>query len=163
MQKKDDIESIISTHVRQAPQKVQIRAEVELSKPGEDTEREKLRIFLNSNIVPVLQDGLSDQAFLDMIDQLVSTLSTFASYGSGWTVDSITEIKITLAKFSPIRAGSYLALPTNLSGYHMRNLFLNIRNYVLFHFIRKSIFMVIFHASKISKNSEFCDSDLAKG
>ena len=23
--------------------------------------------------------------------------------------------------------------------------------------------MVIFHASKISKNSEFCDSDLAKG
>ena len=26
-----------------------------------------------------------------------------------------------------------------------------------------AIFMVIFHASKISKNSEFCDSDLAKG
>lgn len=32
-----------------------------------------------------------------------------------------------------------------------------------FPFKNLAIFMVIFHASKISKNSEFCDSDLAKG
>lgn len=130
LQKKDEVDSIVAAHVHKAPQKVQIRAEVDLSKPGSIThEREKLSIFLNSSHVSVFQDGLAMHEYLEMIDQLVSTLSTFASYGSGWIVDAITGIKVNLVKFSPIRAGSYLALPNELAGDHMRNIFLNIRNH----------------------------------
>ena len=124
--KKDQIDTIVRQYTLQSPQKVQIRAEVSLSKPSMKTdEREKITIYLNSDMMAVFYECIPMETFLGMVEQMIQTLVSFASHGSGWSVDSINKSQLVLTRFAPIRGSSYIALPTALARYcHL----LNVRN-----------------------------------
>lgn len=104
---------IISQNVRNNAYKVQFSAVVSLIKPDGNDEKH-LDVFLNTNMVPVFFDGLSDENFLDMAQQMISTLNVFATYGSGWIVEKIRKFAMNMGRFSPIRGSRYVALPPHL-------------------------------------------------
>ena len=121
------IDSIVDEHTTSSAQKVQISAEVDLIKPMADNEEDhKITIYLNSDMKPVYQNGLTLEDYLAMVDQLLSTLISFAGHGSGWAVQSVQKMRLNMARFSPIRGSSFLALPPQLATYYD---LLNIRNH----------------------------------
>ena len=46
--------------------------------------------------------GLSNDEFLGMVEQMLISLTNFASHGSGWTVDIISHLVIRFSKTKPI-------------------------------------------------------------
>ncbi len=115
IRRKEEIESIIDLNVSQGPHKVQFVAEVVLKKPIADSEEdERIRIFANSSMTPVFADGLSDDQFFTMTEQMILVIHNFASHGSGWILETIDRLTIKAVRFSPIRPGSHLRTPTEL-------------------------------------------------
>ena len=72
-----------------------------------------------------LADGLSDDAFSRMLDQMLTSLMSFTSHGSGWILQKIIGLNIRLVSHVPIRASSFIALPSSLQSMAC---LLNIRN-----------------------------------
>ena len=69
--------------------------------------------------------GMTDECFTKMTKQRLLALNNFSSHGSGWSIHQIINTGIRLMKVKPIRASSYLALPTELA---RSRFLLNIRN-----------------------------------
>ena len=72
-----------------------------------------------------LGERLTEDAFFTMLDQMLSSLFSFTSHGSGWMLKVIDGLYVTLVSYVPIRGSSYLALPSDLQS---MNCLLNIRN-----------------------------------
>ena len=65
-----------------------------------------------------------------MVEKMQAVLKTFASYGSGWVLQQVIQVKLT--KFSPIRRSSFIDLPfwnresqnlININNHHDHNCF----------------------------------------
>ena len=127
--KRSEFDNIVRLNTQLEPKKVQLGAEVLLTKPTNDkslnSAPEGITIYLNSKMIVADFAGLSDEQYNEMVEQMLVSLNNFASYGSGWSVQQIAVIDVRLAKAKAVRGSSYLALPTALVGsQHI----LNIRN-----------------------------------
>lgn len=119
IRKKPDITSIIEDKVMESPQKVQFLTEISFMKPVEGSgNNEQITIYVNTKMQSVFVDGLDDDAFYEMVEQILVTTNNFASHGSGWTVSNIDRIIVNTLAFSPIRAGTFLELPPELRKEH---------------------------------------------
>ena len=94
-------------------------------KPKVDVADEHKSIFAKTDIKTVYYDGLSEDEFFTMVQQVICVLNCFSSNGSGWVLEKINNLELKIVKFNPIRGSSYLALPSELV--NDRNL-INIRN-----------------------------------
>ena len=127
--KRREIENIINISVQQHSQKVQFNSVIDLVKPMKtdddlsSSQPDRISIHVASKREQVDLCGLADKTFHSM--EAFLALNNFASHGSGWTLNQIFNIEIRLAKAKPIRASSYLALPSNRA---RRCSLLNIRN-----------------------------------
>lgn len=121
---KSTIYDVILQNVKNFSYKVQFSAIISLVKP-DGPEEKQIDVFLNTYMMPVFFDGLSDEQFLDMVQQMISTLNVFATYGSGWIVQKIKKVVVNMGKFSPIRGSRYISLPPELDN---EQSLLNIRN-----------------------------------
>ena len=54
---------------------------------------------------------MTDDEFWENVEKMLNTISTFTSEGSGWRFSRLLAFELKFARFSPIRAGSYIALP----------------------------------------------------
>ena len=86
--KRDEVARIIQKHTHKFPQKLQINVEMTLQKPL-DEEVEKVSVYFNTETVTVYHSGISDENYESLIDNIVSKLVIFSSYGSGWQLLSI--------------------------------------------------------------------------
>ena len=125
--RKQLIDEIIEEAVQAEPKKVQLSARVKLEKPAlEDEDATDLTIHVNSKMETVyLGERLTEDAFFTMLDQMLSSLFSFTSHGSGWMLKDINGLYVKLVSYVPIRGSSYLALPSDLQS---MNCLLNIRN-----------------------------------
>ena len=72
-----------------------------------------------------LGERLIEDVFFTMLDQMVSSLFSFSSQGSGWMLKDINGLYVKLVWYVPIRGSSNLAFPNDLRS---MNCLLNIRN-----------------------------------
>ena len=122
---KPEIDEILLNKTSHGAQKVQLTAELKLLKPRVDDEDKHITIFAKTDMKTVYYDGLSEEEFFTMAQQMICALNCFASNGSGWVLQKNINLELKVVKFNPIRGSSYLALPSELV--NNRNL-LNIRN-----------------------------------
>ena len=64
--------------------------------------------------------------FWNRVEQIINSISAITTNGRGWLFEKLLSIEIKLSKFSPIRSGSYIALPAK---YQSEQSLLSIRNY----------------------------------
>ena len=136
--KSEEIRNIVRIGVQQSPQKIQFGAVKQLRRQVEDSEdlseeSNKITVHVQSKMERVDFGGIADESFHQMVEQMLLSLNSFASHGSGWTLDQIIKIEIRTVKLKPIAGSSILALPHKLS---QTSALLNIRN------IRISIFVI---------------------
>ena len=127
--KRTEVNNIIRINTQLSPQRVQLGAVIGLYKPGPEldfgSQPEIMTLYVNSKMKPVDFDGLSDNQYYEMTEQMLLNLNNFSSQGSGWTVSNVRNLQVRLAKSRSVRAGSFLKLPSKLQG--SRHI-LNIRN-----------------------------------
>ena len=144
--KSEEIKNIVRLSVQQSPQKIQFGALIQLRKPVKDSEdlseeSKKITIHVQSKMERVDFGGIADESspvhqmvervnrsrasVHQMVERMLLSLNSFASHGSGWTLDQIKKIEIRTVKSKPIEGSSYLALPHKLS---QMSALLNIRN-----------------------------------
>ena len=70
-------------------------------------------------------NGHCTDVFSRMVNQMLSSLVSFFSHGSGWVLKKIICLDIRIVSHLPIRGSSYIALPPQLQNV---NCLLNIRN-----------------------------------
>ena len=106
--------------MQQSPPKIQFGALIQLRKPIETSEdlseeSHKITIHVQSKMERDDFGGIADESFHQMVEQIILSLNSFASHGSGWTLDQIKKIDIRTVKPKPIAGSSYVALPNKLS------------------------------------------------
>ena len=109
--KRNEIEEIIRKHTNQYPQKMQLMVEMTLQKPEE--EPEKVSVYFNTNTTTVYYTGITDTVFEELVDNIVSKLVSFSSYGSGWQLQAIDKITVKLVRYIPVRGSSFIPFPDN--------------------------------------------------
>ena len=125
---KSVIKKIVQESLERESRKLQFSANLVVEKPSLGAEEKKeLPIHVNSKMETVyLGDDLSDEAFSRMLDQMLTSLVTFTTHGSGWVLKQIIGLNIRLVSHLPVRGSSFIALPPFLD--NMKCL-LNIRNH----------------------------------
>ena len=73
-----------------------------------DEEVEKVSVYFNTETVTVYHSGISDESYESLIDNIVSKLVIFSSYGSGWGLLSIDKVTLKLVKCVAVRESSYI-------------------------------------------------------
>ena len=128
IERKSVIKEIVDESLERESRKLQFSSNLVVEKPSLVAEdRRELPIYVNSKLETVyLGDGLSDETFCRMLDQMLTSLVTFTTHGSGWVFKKIIGLNIRLVSHVPIRGSSYIALPPFLE--NMKCL-LNIRNH----------------------------------
>ena len=128
---KTRIGNLVRDKLSNGPHKIQFYAKIQLLKPhrGEEdgsTDDERIEIYTNSLMTPVLNDGMSDETYQTMVDKMLTVLATFASSGSGWILEKFINLDVKFARYRPVNGFSYLPLPVKIA--NCRGL-LNIRNH----------------------------------
>ena len=124
------IDTLISEQLTQGPRKVQLCAKLRLIKVLYDEpdipEDDRIEIYANSLMTPVYANGLSDEAYWQMVEKMMSVLATFNPLGCGWTLEKVLKVDVKFARYRPIHGSSYIALPSKIA--NCRGL-LNVRNH----------------------------------
>ena len=86
---KTRIGNLVREKISNGPHKIQFCAKVQLLKPhrGEEdgsTDDERIEIYTNSLMTPVLNDGMSDETYWTMVDKMLTVLATFAEVAGSW-------------------------------------------------------------------------------
>ena len=94
---------------------------------SEQEEPKHFVFFINSEkTITYPGANLTDEKFWIKVEQIINSISTITKNGSVWRFETLLSFAIKLSRFSPIRAGSYIALPVK---YQSERSLLNIRNY----------------------------------
>ena len=123
--------NLVRKKLSNGPQKTQLCAKVQQLKPhrGEEdgsTDDERIEIYTNSLMTPLLNDGMSDDTYWTMLVKFLIVLAKFASSGSGRILGKIIKLDVKFARYRPVNGSSYLPLPVKIA--NCRGL-LNIRNH----------------------------------
>ena len=100
--KRDEISDIVRKHTNHYPQKLQLTVEMTLQKPS-DNEPKRVSVYFNSSTVVVYYEGISDETYEELVENIVSKLVTFSSYGSGWQLLQIDKVTLKLVRYAPVR------------------------------------------------------------
>ena len=77
-------------------------------------------VILNEHNIDIIKPLLNQ-----FIDQVKGEIEAWSERGSGWIMDKILEAYINVARYQPMRGGSYMPLPAKLKN---KKAVLNIRN-----------------------------------
>ena len=107
LKKREEVSRIIQKNTHKFPQKLQVSVERTLQKPLEE-EIEKVSVYFNTEAVTVYHSGISDESYESLIDNIVSKLVIFSSYGSGWQLLSIDMVTLKLTRCVAVRGSSFI-------------------------------------------------------
>ena len=118
-----EIDEIVQNKTNHGAHKVQLTAELKFLNRRVDKEDEHTTIFAKTDMKTVYYDGLSEDEFFTMVQQMICVLNCFLSNGSGWVLGKISNLELKIVKFNPTRGSSYLALPSELvNNRHLLNI-----------------------------------------
>ena len=103
----DEFSRIIQTHTHKFPEKLKVNVEMTLRKPLEE-EVEKVSVYFHTETVTVYHSGISDESYESLIDNTVSKLVIFSSYGSGWQLLSIDKVTLELTRSVAVRGNIFI-------------------------------------------------------
>ena len=103
--KRDEVSRTIEHHTYKFPQKLQVNVEMMVQKPLEE-EIEKVSVYFNTETVTVYHSGISYESYESLIDNIVSKLVIFSSYGSGWQLLSIDKVTMKLTRCVTVRGST---------------------------------------------------------
>ena len=87
---------------------------------------ERREFAFHSAIKIILESTDVDEVFNEMVDETEASIQkTENAEGSGWTLESINDIKLHTADWDPLNAGSYIDLPAFLKN---KNAIINMKN-----------------------------------
>ena len=130
--RKAEIHSIVDVQTKANPIKIGLSASIQMIKDvhtdgAGDGEEKKIEFWANSQMKLLYPgNGLPDDQYWEAVEKILNSVSAFTSQGSGWRFEKLLKFELKLARFVPIRAGSYIALPPK---FESDQLLLNIRNY----------------------------------
>ena len=107
-----EIKRIIRNETVAGPAKMQFAARIQMVKDSEEEGEVNTEFFVNTRMVLIYPgEEMTDDEFWENVEKMLNTISTFTSEGSGWRFSRLLAFELKFARFSPIRAGSYIALP----------------------------------------------------
>ena len=71
---------------------------------------ENTTIYTNSNKVAVYYAALTEEQCMTLVDQMLNTVNSFASNGSGWIIKKLEKIVPNVDRFSPVTACFYMKI-----------------------------------------------------
>ena len=117
------ITDFITTKLRDlVTAKFGICIEVKFTKPLTD---DSTLCFFHSPIES-LSTSLTAEEYFGHIDELLTKINVYCTAGSGWVIEKLNVVELKISKYSPLRAGSYIATPPELET--QRKSVLNIKN-----------------------------------
>ena len=93
-----------------------------------DGEKEEMNHYFNRMQPVILTENNIDilnHLLNQLIDEVKGEIEAWSERGSGWILDKILEAFINVARYQPLRGGSYMPLPTKLKN---KKAVLNIQN-----------------------------------
>ena len=98
IERKSVIKEIVDESLERESRKIQFSSNLVVEKPSLVAEdRRELPIYVNSKLKTVyLGDGLSDETFCRMLDQMLTSLVTFTTHGSGWVLKKLLVLIFVL-------------------------------------------------------------------
>ena len=96
MRNKEVIDDFIFEHLQNGSIKMQFSVEMSLMKhlTVENDEKpnvEKIKLFLNTEMVRVNYGGLEQGQYIEMIEHMLNSINCFASHGSAWIIERILK------------------------------------------------------------------------
>ena len=93
-----------------------------------DGKKEEMNHYFNRMQPVILNEHNKDiikPLLNQFIDQVKGEIEAWSERGSGWVMDKITEAYINVARYQPMRGGSYMPLPTKLKN---KKAIINVQN-----------------------------------
>ena len=110
--------------------------------------------YFHSAIKIILENTDVEEVFNEMVDEIETAIQrTENAEGSGWMLESITDIKLHTAEWNPLNAGSYMELPTYLKN---KKAIINMKNQD----DKCFLWCVLRALNPVAKNKERVDKDL---
>ncbi|KAK3738125.1 hypothetical protein RRG08_027738 [Elysia crispata] len=94
--------------------KFQLAIKVELVKVNPDGSEEFMEPIIRHKQEAVLQESEIATALEEAFPRLLETLEKWTQRGSGWVVVQVRTLWLDIARYQPLRGGSYIPLPKKL-------------------------------------------------
>ena len=125
LQHKLQTDSLIEQKLSQLSQKVQFGGHLQLRNPSrnKNQEDELIELYANLLMTPVYSEALSSETFWTMVEKMMIVLTTFASSVSGWVLEKVIEVIVTLPGLLNIRnhEDANCFFYCYIAAYHMHN------------------------------------------
>ena len=94
--------------------KFQLALKVKLSKANQDGTAEFTSPVLRNKQEAILQAHEIGEALDRAFPRIIETLEKWTQRGSGWVVDRVETLWLDIARYQPLRGGSYIPLPKSV-------------------------------------------------
>ena len=91
--------------------KFQLALKAQLRKDNPDGSKEYVSPVMRHKQEAALQNGEIDGALNQAFRAIQETLEKWTQRGSGWVVDQVETLWLDIARYQPLRGGSYIPLP----------------------------------------------------
>ena len=131
--------------------KFQLAVKVNLRKDRHDSEPVYQPAHLRTKQHTLMQAHTIDAALPNVHAQLLRKLEQFTRNGSGWVVDNVDTLWLDIARFQPLKGGSYLRLPPKVSAKKAIIKVQSTDDHCLRWSLRAALFPVKVHRERTSK------------
>ncbi|KAK3757404.1 hypothetical protein RRG08_033172 [Elysia crispata] len=131
--------------------KFQLAIKVELVKANPDGSEEFMEPILRHKQEAVLQKNEITAALEEAFPRLQETLEKWTQRGSGWAVVQVRKLWLDIARYQPLRGGSYIPLPPELKS---KKAVVNVKNmddHCLRWALRSALFQAADHPDRPTK------------
>ena len=133
--------------------KFQLALKVQLRKDNTDGSEEYTDPVLRHNQEALLPASEIKEALDDALSHLLELLEKWTQRGSGWVVDQVQTLWLDIARYQPLRVGSYIPLPRAVRS---KKAVVNVENkddHCLRWALRSALFPACDHVDRLSKYS----------
>ena len=131
--------------------KFQLALKVQLRKDNPDGSEEYTDPVLRHNQEALLPASEIKEALDDALSHLLELLEKWTQRGSGWVVDQVQTLWLDIARYQPLRVGSYISLPRAVRS---KKAVVNVKNkddHCLRWALRSALFPACDHVDRPSK------------
>ena len=79
------------------------------------------KTYFNSKPKIIINDTDLEESLLKSNEEILNKIDVWISEGSGWTIESVDQHFINIAKYKPLKGSSYVKLPKELQ-HHSKGL-----------------------------------------
>ncbi|CAC5422022.1 unnamed protein product [Mytilus coruscus] len=129
-EKREKIMSLLEDRRKEGNIKFYLNVQVRMIKYAVDGTYEEQVPFFRSNVKTAMVSGNEEEDTLEhtlneSLQKIFTSMEDFLKNGSGYQMEEVLQLQVTIIKYKPLCAGSYIHLPKALN---MANCLLNVMN-----------------------------------